>query len=546
MFVAAAGVGNLTDCGAVSQAVAAAGIDASEVDGVGGIQNHGQNVLLPYPQQRLEVVWLTILNAGVKHLRSIDLRVGVEVLHHPLELRGVCAGDEGRGAPVVEHCSIADGVLLWRQLFQEKFSPAQAGQIPGALHGCDSSAMALPLKAAFNLHFILMEGAGGSRRRFGHYAGRSQKTHARDERGNRKSEEESTANQFHVHHHAATDGLPSIQVNTCGKEIKITVYCIESGPDRKTPHIVLQSFSRAFLRYNGGKMNGQPPARRYRFGVFELDAVRGELRRQGVRIKLHTQPLELLLLLLSQPGEIFSRDEIVKALWPEGTFVDFDHGVNSAINRIREALGDAASNPRFVETVARRGYRFIAPVELVVGEAIEASASANAARVDSETQGAETASLSLLATPAELPHAPYLLVRRLFLLLQCMYLGFYVGALANLAEIEDLLTPLHWANAIFNLLVVTAAMLIPVRVFVICAVLFQPPGVRAKLLRLWAFLVPCDLLWALSPFLLLHHINWGMALACTTLLVYAPFAQRSLVLMGAADSRKDDSLRLRA
>src|SRR6266567_3370580 len=111
------------------------------------------------------------------------------------------------------------------------------------------------------------------------------------------------------------------------------------------------------------------PDRRYRFGVFEADATTGELRRQGIRIKLNAQPFQVLFMLLERPGEVLTREEIARELWPEGTFVDSEHGVNSAINRIREALGDTASNPRFVETLARRGYRFVAPVEkIVVGE----------------------------------------------------------------------------------------------------------------------------------------------------------------------------------
>jgi hypothetical protein len=112
-----------------------------------------------------------------------------------------------------------------------------------------------------------------------------------------------------------------------------------------------------------------------------------------------------------------------------------------------------------------------------------------------------------------------------------MYLGFYVGALANLAEIGDLFSPLPRAALAMNVLIVTAAILIPVRAFVLCAVLFHAPGARGNFLKMWPFLMPFDELWALSPFLLLHHINFGLALACLTLLVYSPFAQRSLVLM---------------
>jgi len=130
-------------------------------------------------------------------------------------------------------------------------------------------------------------------------------------------------------------------------------------------------------------------------------------------------------------------------------------------------------------------------------------------------------------------------VLTIFILFQLMYLSFYVGALGNLAEIEELLSPLQRAAIIVGVLVVTAAILIPVRAFLICAVLFRPPGAREKLLKLWPSLLVFDEAWALSPFLLLHHINFGVAMSCTALLVYSPFAQRSLVLMGAGRGGRD-------
>jgi len=106
-----------------------------------------------------------------------------------------------------------------------------------------------------------------------------------------------------------------------------------------------------------------------RFGLFELDVSAGELRRQGRRIKLQDQPLQVLELLLSRPGEMVTREELQQALWPADTFVEFDQGLNTAIKKIRLALGDSADNPRFVETIPRKGYRFIAPVELAPREA---------------------------------------------------------------------------------------------------------------------------------------------------------------------------------
>ena len=104
-------------------------------------------------------------------------------------------------------------------------------------------------------------------------------------------------------------------------------------------------------------------ARMVRFATFEADLNAKELRKGGVKIKVHGQPFEVLAMLLERPGEIVPREELRQKLWPTDTFVDFDHGVNTAIKRLREALGDSAENPRFVETIPRRGYRFIAPVE---------------------------------------------------------------------------------------------------------------------------------------------------------------------------------------
>lgn len=290
-------------------------------------------------------------------------------------------------------------------------------------------------------------------------------------------------------------------------------------------------------------------ARRYRFGIFEADASTGELRRQGVRVRLNAQPFQVLLLLLDRPGRLLSRDEISRQLWPDGTFVDEDHGVHSAVNRIREALGDTAAAPRFIETLARRGYRFIAPVEVFDREtghplgssfSPEVNNSISTPAVSSPIEEAvamDAAPSRFLASPDELPRLSWPVTQTFFILLQFMYLGFYVGTLANLGEIEDLLSPLHHATIIFYLIIVTAALLIPVRVFILTAALLHAPRFRGKFLLLWLALLPFDEVWALSPFLLLHHIDFGLALACTALLAGSPFAQRSLVLMGAAGAR---------
>jgi Tol biopolymer transport system component/DNA-binding winged helix-turn-helix (wHTH) protein len=105
----------------------------------------------------------------------------------------------------------------------------------------------------------------------------------------------------------------------------------------------------------------------YRFGAFELDLRSGELRKNGVKFKLQEQPRQILVHLLQRPGEVVSRDELRSLLWTDDTFVDFEIGLNTAVKRLRETLGDSANNPKFVGTLPRRGYKFIAPVEILFG-----------------------------------------------------------------------------------------------------------------------------------------------------------------------------------
>jgi len=118
---------------------------------------------------------------------------------------------------------------------------------------------------------------------------------------------------------------------------------------------------------------GTPPSSpvRFRFGEFEVDSCARELRKQGERIRLQEQPFQVLLFLIQRTGQVVSREEMRSQIWPKGTFVDFDHGLNTAIKKIRVALGDSANVPRYVETIPRRGYRFLVPVEVVTNEDCE-------------------------------------------------------------------------------------------------------------------------------------------------------------------------------
>jgi DNA-binding winged helix-turn-helix (wHTH) protein len=111
-----------------------------------------------------------------------------------------------------------------------------------------------------------------------------------------------------------------------------------------------------------------------RFATFEVDLRAGELRKQGKRIKVQEQPFHVLTVLLQRPGEVVTREELRSQNWPPDTFVDFDNSLNTAINKLREALGDSADSPRFIETLPRRGYRFVAPVTGADGTTRGASA----------------------------------------------------------------------------------------------------------------------------------------------------------------------------
>ena len=116
------------------------------------------------------------------------------------------------------------------------------------------------------------------------------------------------------------------------------------------------------------------PAGRVRFGVFELDLATGELWKRGAKVALQEQPFQVLARLVARPGELVTREELRRALWPDAVFVDFDHGLNKAVVKIRRALGDLAESPRYVETLERRGCRFIAAVERAAAELAAARA----------------------------------------------------------------------------------------------------------------------------------------------------------------------------
>jgi DNA-binding winged helix-turn-helix (wHTH) protein len=169
--------------------------------------------------------------------------------------------------------------------------------------------------------------------------------------------------------------------------------------------------------------------RDFRFGVFEFDTASGELSREGkVQPRLRDQALQILRMLLERPREVVTREELRKGLWPADTFVDFDHGLNTAINQLRSALGDSAANPRFIQTLPRRGYRFIAPVEA-------GSQNGILGPEELDEPASQPAHSSVLSDPQELPFVSRRIVRILFSLIQLMYLVFYTISLMRLSRV---------------------------------------------------------------------------------------------------------------
>jgi cholera toxin transcriptional activator len=276
----------------------------------------------------------------------------------------------------------------------------------------------------------------------------------------------------------------------------------------------------------------------FRFGTYELDAGTGDLRKDGkTRPRLQGQPLEILLHLLDHPSEVVTREELRQRLWPADTFVDYDHSLNTAVNKLREALSDSADNPRFIQTIPRRGYRFVAPVEKIDGtpgsaKREEPRKPSAAPIINNELH------TSMLSDPRELPSASRPVVRFLFSLIQVMYFCFYVISLATVHRVDGFLSrELQHPAWVFIPLLVTASVGIPIRLYLLSAALFGYSGLTSRFLKLFPALFLLDELWALAPFLAIDQIGAGLALAVTAALLYVPFSQRSLLLMGESNPK---------
>ena len=279
-----------------------------------------------------------------------------------------------------------------------------------------------------------------------------------------------------------------------------------------------------------------------RFGVFELDLRAGELRKSGVKLRLQGQPFQVLALLLERAGEVVTREELQQKLWPSDTFVDFDHSLNTAINKVREVLGDSASSPRYVETLSRRGYRFIAPVQAPVQSgAPSAPPATNSDGAHAELHGPTADASPDLSLPVaalhpelEVPMPHRVLTRGLFALIQVMYLIFYLTALFRLHDVQavaDSFLPLWGATALAGTVMVTAGVGIPLRCYLISAVGFDYQRLGEKFRKIFPVVLALDQLWAVAPFLLIQEIGLGAAFAASAALLYLPFSERTLIRM---------------
>lgn len=271
---------------------------------------------------------------------------------------------------------------------------------------------------------------------------------------------------------------------------------------------------------------------KYKFGIFEADLKAVELRKDGTRLRLQLQPFQVLVALLERPREVVTRDELRQRLWPQDTFVDFDHSLNTAIAKLRDVLGDSAANPKYVETIAKRGYRFLADVTAIQDLP---SAVADSSNQISGTREAEpmTAKGVVQAEESELPRASRRTARILFTLSQIMYLIFYLSALFRLDRLSQSAYR-AWESAghvMFVVYLTTSLVGIAVRLYLITATAFDYHLLGEKYRVLFPALFLLDMFWALSPFLIADRIGLGLALGATAALIYMPFAQRVLMKM---------------
>ena len=266
-----------------------------------------------------------------------------------------------------------------------------------------------------------------------------------------------------------------------------------------------------------------------------MDCKTGELFKDGGRLKLQDQPTRLLILLVSRAGMLVSRDEIQEALWKDGHFVEFEHAINVAVKKIREALNDNPLKPRILETLPRKGYRFIASVEAVGSKVASVAVEAGAVLPQPEVEPVHAImeDEETLEREFALPAIP---ARILFLVVQAMYLTVYCLALVHMYDVASVLgaAGVGW---LATPLLVGAAGSIPVRLYLIFTVGLGHPAAGLKYRRMLPYLMPWDWIWAPSPFLAVHTIGPEWALVLSAVLVYPPISQ--LILVRSIDHHRN-------
>jgi DNA-binding winged helix-turn-helix (wHTH) protein len=281
-----------------------------------------------------------------------------------------------------------------------------------------------------------------------------------------------------------------------------------------------------------------PAELKYQFDQYEADVNAAELRRDGNRLKLQLQPFQVLVALLERPRQVVSREELRLRLWPQDTFVDFDHSLNTAMAKLRDVLGDSAASPRYIETIAKRGYRFLGDVHVVEEQAApSATAKPTLHTGPAATPGAAPATTSVpdqsSGRETELPRASRATARWLFALAQIMYLIFYISALFDWQQLDRAASEAFpgLGPAPFVIFLVTAMIGVAVRLYLITATAFDYHLLGEKYRILFPALFVLDMIWALAPFLLADRMGLGLALGASAALIYMPFAQRVLMKM---------------
>ena len=264
------------------------------------------------------------------------------------------------------------------------------------------------------------------------------------------------------------------------------------------------------------------------FGPYKADLRTGELRKHGIRLRLQEQPFQVLAMLLLNPGELVTREQLQKRLWPGDTFVDFDHGLNTAINKLREVLSDSSATPKYIETLPRRGYRFLASVEFHNGSSGEAT---------SRTRGHSAFQAGSCNGPSR---SAAFGGSRTFSALA----GHVSGVLRGHT---DAARPHRGSGELFVsgggvevtvVALVSSVVGIAIRLFFFSGVALDSQRVGEIFLRVFPFVLFLDELWAMSPLLIWRELGAGIALAAVAALVWAPFAQRTLVRMAYTATAK--------